>query len=43
MKIYILKYQNEFGMILTSEYQTKKEYDFWKDIRLAQGYKLIKK
>jgi len=43
MKRFILKYQNKFGMIMTSEYQTKKEYDFWQDIRIKQGYKLIKK
>ena len=41
MKRFILKYQNEFGIIMTTEYQTKKEYDFWKDIREQQGYKLI--
>lgn len=43
MKRFILKYRNQFGMILTSEYKTKEELKFWQNIKLAQGYKLIKK
>jgi len=42
MKKFIIKYKDEFGMVHTSLYPDKGHFDFWKDIREAQGYKLIK-
>lgn len=41
-KQYIVKYKDEFGLFHTSEYKTQSELEFWKSIRKAQGYKLIK-
>lgn len=38
MKQYTLKYQDQFGIVHTSEYPDQKQFNFWKDIRIAQGY-----
>ena len=41
MNKYTLKYQDQFGITHTSKYPNIKQYDFWKNIRIAQGYILL--
>ena len=41
MNEYTLKYKDEFGILHTSQYPDKGHFDFWKNIRIAQGYTLL--
>ena len=41
MNEYTLKYKDEFGILHTSQYPDKGHFDFWKNIRIAQGYILL--
>ncbi len=41
MNKYTLRYQDQFGIIHTSEYPNAGQYEFWRDIRKAQGYKVL--
>ena len=41
MNEYTLKYKDEFGILHTSQYPDKEHFDFWKNIRIAQGYILL--